>query len=275
MAKKSRLSQLVTGNSPLGRKITVRSIQEMTDQGQPIVALTAYDYPMAKILDQCGVDIILVGDSVGNVLLGDENTLPVTIDDMVRHTRAVSKAVRRALVVADMPFLSYQVDHQEAVRNAGRLIKESGAEAVKVEGAEYMDAVRAMVKAGIPVMGHVGLTPQRVHEFGGYQKRGKDAREAKEIRAAAKKLEGAGCFSIVLEMVPQDLAHQITRSLKIPTIGIGAGPYCDGQILVLYDLLGLSPHIPSFVRSYEQLGKKILSAVSHYVTDIRTRKFPG
>lgn len=241
----------------------------MTDDGQQIVALTAYDTPMAKILDQCGVDIILVGDSVGNVLLGDENTLPVTVDDMVRHTRAVSRGAKRAMVVGDMPFMSFQLTSTEALRNAARLVREGGAEAVKLEGAEYIDSVKEIIRAGIPVMGHVGLTPQSVNVFGGYGKRGKFPKEAKKILEDAKKLEKAGCFAVVLEMVPESLARKITKALKIPTIGIGAGPYCDGQILVINDLLGITENPPSFVKPYVRLGNRIRRAVTAWVKDVR------
>ena len=253
-------------------KVTTRVIQRMADEGQPIVSLTAYDSIMARILDDAGIDIILVGDSVGNGLLGDKNTLPVTVEDMIRHTRAVASVVHRAMVVADMPFLSYQVDVKDALRNAGRLLKEGGAEAVKLEGAQYLDAIRGMVKAGIPVMGHVGLTPQSVHAFGGYGKRGKESREAKKILDDAKALEKSGCFSIVLEMVPDALAKKITRALKIPTIGIGAGKYCDGQVLVTYDLLGLSPRIPSFVRPFENLRSRVNHAVRKFSEVVRGGK---
>lgn len=226
--------------------------------------LTAYDYPFAKILDEAGVDIILVGDSLGNVALGYRNTLPVTMQEMIIHTRGVSRAVERAMIVADMPFGSFQKGSTDALSNAVKLVK-AGAEAVKIEGAEYLDAIRKIIKAGIPVMGHLGLTPQSVYKLGGYRVQGKGKREKKKILSDAKRLEKAGCFAIVLEMVPDDLAKKISKTLKIPTIGIGAGPYCDGQVLVTNDLLGLSVWMPSFVKPRINLRKTVRRAIKDWM----------
>ncbi len=225
--------------------------------------LTAYDFPFAKILDEAGVDIVLVGDSLGNVALGYRNTLPVTMEEMVVHTRAVARAVKRALVVADMPFGSFQESDEKAVANAIKLVK-AGAEAVKIEGAEYLSAVKKIIKAGIPVMGHVGFTPQSVNSLG-YRVQGRGAKDERRILSEAKALEKAGCFSIVLEMVPESLAAKITRALKIPTIGIGAGKKVDGQVLVTNDLLGLYENPPSFARPMVNLRHISLKAVKEFV----------
>lgn len=257
-------------------KVTVPELVEMKRRGEKIVCLTAYDYPTAKLVDRAGVDLILVGDSLGMVVLGLPSTLPVTVEDIVRHTQAVSRAVERALVVADMPFMSYQPSVEEAVRNAGRMVKEGGAEAVKVEGARHIEAIRAIVESGIPVMGHVGMTPQFMHEFGGYRVRGKEAEMARRVLEDALRLEEAGCFSVVLECVPWQLAKAITERLSIPTIGIGAGPHCDGQILVLHDVVGLFEEFqPKFVKRYANLAREIERAVSEYASEVREGKFPG
>jgi len=247
-------------------KIQKSKVPRAKVKNQKWSALTAYDYTLARILDQCGIDIILVGDSVGNVMLGYHNTLPVTLTEMIIHTQAVSRAVKRALIVADMPFGSYQSDPNLAVSSAVDLIK-AGAEAVKLEGAEHLEAIRRIIRAGIPVMGHVGFTPQSVNKIG-TRVQGLGAKEAKKILMDAKKLEKAGCFAIVLELIPQDLAEKITRSLKIPTIGIGAGPHCDGQILVTYDMLGLYPNPPKFVKRYADLTLQIKTAVKKFIADI-------
>lgn len=225
--------------------------------------LTAYDFPFAKILDEAGVDIVLVGDSLGNVALGYRNTLPVTMEEMVVHTRAVSRAVKRALVVADMPFGSFQESDEKAVANAVKLVK-AGAEAVKIEGAGYISAIKKIIKAGIPVMGHVGFTPQSVNILG-YRVQGRGAREERKILNEAKALEKAGCFSIVLELVPEVLAAKITKSIKVPTIGIGAGKKVDGQVLVTNDLLGLYDNPPSFVKPVANLRKIALKAVREFI----------
>ncbi len=245
-------------------KIDIQKIKGFKKTGQKISALTAYDHPIARLLDEAGIDIILVGDSLGNVALGYRNTLPVTMLEMIVHTKAVSRAVTRALIVADMPFGSYQVDAKEAVKNAIALIK-AGAEAVKVEGVEYIEAIKGIIKAGIPVMGHLGFTPQSVNSLG-YRIQGK-GKEGKRILDEARKLEKAGCFAIVLEMVPEALAARISKSIKIPTIGIGAGPLCDGQILVTNDLLGLYPNPPRFVKKRLLLGSLIKKAVTGYIKD--------
>ena len=248
----------------------------MKDKGTRISVLTAYDATMARILDHAEVDILLVGDSVGMVVLGYETTLPVTLDMMVHHTRAVSRGTSHALVVADMPFLSYQTSVDEAVRNAGRLIQEGGAAAVKLEGGKpVLDVVRRLTGVGIPVMGHLGLTPQSVHAFGGFRPQAQDEESAKQLLADAKALEAAGAFSLVLESIPSDLAKCVTASLGIPTIGIGAGPHCDGQVLVSYDAFGLfDKPAPPFARQYAKLGEMMLAAAKAYVEEVRSGKFP-
>lgn len=229
-------------SQPGQAKITINTLLQMKQDGQPIAMLTAYDYPTARIIDEAGIDVILVGDSVGPVVLGYKNTLPVTLAEMVHHTKAVRRGVTNALLVADLPFMSYQTDKKEAVKNAGSLIKQGGAEAVKLEGADFvtLDIIKHLVAVGIPVMGHIGMQPQSCHAYGGYKVQGKTAITAKKISEQAKKLAQVGVFAIVLELIPDDLARKITKALKIPTIGIGAGPHCDGQVQVLYDLIGLT-----------------------------------
>jgi 3-methyl-2-oxobutanoate hydroxymethyltransferase len=248
-------------------KITVNKVRGMRDGVRGIIALTAYDYPFAKILDEAGVDIVLVGDSLGNVALGYKNTLPVTMDEMVIHTKAVSRGVKNALLVADLPFGSYQGNDEKAVANSVKLMK-AGAEAVKLEGAGYLSAIRKIVKAGIPVMGHLGFTPQSVNALG-YHMQGKSKKEKVKILAEAKKLEAAGCFAIVLELIPEELAAKITKAVKIPTIGIGAGSQTDGQVLVTNDLLGLYENPPGFVKPKLGLRKLILESVKEYVAETR------
>jgi 3-methyl-2-oxobutanoate hydroxymethyltransferase len=259
------------------RRVTTLRLRQMKQQGQKIVCLTAYDALMARIFDEAGVDIILVGDSLGNVFQGHETTIPVTLEEMIYHTKAVVRGVRRAMVVTDMPFMSYQVSVEEAFRNAGRIMKEAGAGAVKLEGGErVVEAVARMTAAGIPVMGHLGLTPQSIHQFGSYRVRGTDPKEAEQILRDAKLLEEAGAFAIVLEKIPAELARKVTESLSIPTIGIGAGVYCDGQVLVYTDLLGLTVDFrPRFVRQYERLYERILQAVSQFADDVRAQRFPS
>ncbi|KPJ64443.1 3-methyl-2-oxobutanoate hydroxymethyltransferase [candidate division WOR-1 bacterium DG_54_3] len=249
-------------------KITTSKVQQSKVHGQKIIMLTAYDFPFAKILDDAGVEIILIGDSLGNVALGYRNTLPVTMPEMIIHTRAVSGAVERALLVADMPFGSFQKDPKDALFNAIKLVK-AGAEGVKIEGAEYLEAIKKIIRAGIPVMGHLGFTPQSVHQLGGYAKQGKSKKSAQKILGDARALQKAGCFAIVLEMVPDDLAKRITKALKIPTIGIGAGPDCDGQVLVTSDLLGLSVWMPSFARPKANLRKAASRAVKAFIREVR------
>lgn len=257
--------------------VTVRTLWNMKQTGQKIVALTAYDAPMARLLNGCGVDVILVGDSVANVKLGYPHTLPVTLNEMIHHTRAVHRGNTRALLVADMPFLTYEYDPVEAVRHVGRLVKEGGAAAVKVEGAgAIMPSIRALIRANIPVMGHVGLTPQSLHRLGGYRVQGRLKGDANRLIADARRLQSAGVFALVLEAVPGPLARRITRSLKIPVIGIGAGPDTDGQIVVLDDVLGFSDGpVPKFVKPYAHLWSAAARAVGRYCLDVRSRRFPG
>jgi 3-methyl-2-oxobutanoate hydroxymethyltransferase len=258
-------------------KVTIPSLRAKKASGERIVALTAYDFPQAALVEQAGVDLILVGDSLGMVVLGYPNTIPVTMEEMIHHTKAVTRACRRALVVGDMPYFSFHLSAEETIRNASRFLKEAGASAVKIEGASpaRLRLVRALVEAEIPVMGHVGLTPQSIHRFGQYKVRGKDAAEAGRILREARALEAAGAFAVVLECVPAELARRVTGSLKIPTIGIGAGPGCDGQILVFHDLLGFSTgYLPKFVRTYANLRDVIGSAVRRYAEDVRKGAFP-
>lgn len=258
-------------------KITTASLRAMKAAGERIAMLTAYDHLFAGLLDQAGIDVVLVGDSVATVMQGRDTTVPVTMDQIVYHCELVGRGVERALVVGDMPFLSYQVSVEDALRNAGRLLKEGLAEAVKLEGgAAYAGTVAALVGAGIPVMGHLGLTPQSVHQLGGYKVQGKKILDAKRIKSDAQKLQKAGVFSLVLEAVPSDLAREITAELDIPTIGIGAGPYCDGQILVTQDMLGMNPGgVPKFVKQFADLGTQIKNAVEAYARDVREGAFPG
>ncbi len=258
--------------------ITTTSLLQMKSAGQKITMLTAYDYSIASILDEAKVDVILVGDSLGMVMLGYKDTIPVTMDEMVHHTKAVVRACNHSLIIADMPFLSYKVDVRDAVHNAGRLIKEGGAIGVKVEGgAEIVDIVSAMIKANIPVMGHIGLTPQAVNQMGGYKVQGKDSKTAQKVFYDAQCLADAGIFSLVMECIPYKLAEEITHTLpNTPTIGIGAGPHCDGQVLVSHDMLGLyNRKAPKFVRKYADLTSIITGAVENFSKDVRGQKFPG
>jgi 3-methyl-2-oxobutanoate hydroxymethyltransferase len=242
-----------------------------------IVCVTAYDYPMARLVDEAGVDIVLVGDSLGMVVLGYENTLPLTVEEMLHHTKAVRRGVRKALLVADMPYGSFHEDKNEAVRNALRFVKEAGAEAIKVEGGERrMDLIAQIVEAEIPVMAHIGLTPQSMHAFGGFRVQGKTVDAAEQIIRDARAVEAAGAFSVVLESIPRELAARITSELGIPTIGIGAGPECDGQVLVLHDMIGLSlGHTPKFTRRYGHVAEAISQAVTAYAEDVRQGRFPA
>jgi len=243
----------------------------MKERGEKIAALTAYDVAMARLLDRAGIDMILVGDSLGMVVLGFENTLPVTLDMMIHHTKAVSRGAKRALIVADMPFLTFQLSIEEAMRNAGRLIQEGGAAAVKIEGGrQIVDTAKRLVDIGVPVMGHLGLTPQSVHQLGGFRPQGRDSEAAEKLVKDAELLERAGAFAIVLESIPADLSGRVTASLKIPTIGIGAGTQCDGQVLVINDVLGLSDGpIPPFAKQYAQVAETILSTARAYIEDVR------
>ncbi|MBR9982401.1 MAG: 3-methyl-2-oxobutanoate hydroxymethyltransferase [Desulfatitalea sp.] len=258
-------------------KFTVQSFRAAKAEKRPISMLTAYDYTTACLLDEAGVDSILVGDSLGMVMLGYENTLRVTMDEMIHHTRAVARGTRKALLIGDMPFLSYHVSVEEAVRNAGRFIQDGGAEAVKLEGgAAVVEKVRAIVKAQIPVLGHLGLTPQSVNVFGGFKVQGKDVAAARNLLDDALLLQDAGAFGIVLECVPDTLAGLIRQRLDIPTIGIGAGPDCDGQVLVIQDLLGLYRRMrPKFVKTYADLGDAAVAAVKNYVQEVAQGQFPA
>ncbi|HVN56394.1 MAG TPA: 3-methyl-2-oxobutanoate hydroxymethyltransferase [Anaerolineaceae bacterium] len=267
-----------TTTSPLTRKkVTVRTFRQKKLRGEPITMLTAYDYQTAVVLDQAGLDSILVGDSLGMVVLGYETTLPVTIEDMLHHCKAVARGTKKALLIGDMPFLSYQISIPEAVRNAGRFLQEAGMDAVKLEGGkERADTVRAIVSAGIPVMGHLGLTPQSIHRLGGFIPQGMNALSADQLVEDALILQGAGCFGLVLESVPNRLAAWLSKKLEIPTIGIGAGNGCDGQVLVTQDLLGLFDRFtPRFVRKYADLFTVMLNAFEMYQKDVREREFPA
>jgi len=257
-------------------KFTTASFLDSKRRGEKITMLTAYDYSMAKIIDAGGIDAILVGDSLGMTMQGRDSTLPVTLDEMLYHCRCVTRGVSHALVVGDMPFLTYHVNSDDAVRNAGRFIQEGGVSAVKLEGGRSMaDTVRAIVRAQIPVMGHIGLTPQSVHVFGGFKVQGKEEKRARELLDDALALEDAGVFSIVLEGVPEALAKLITEKVSVPTIGIGAGKYCDGQVLVVHDTLGMySDFTPKFVKQYAQLNHAITEAVAAYIGDVKAQRFP-
>ncbi len=257
-------------------KITPVDIQRMKDEGKKITMLTAYDYPTALLEDRAGIDIILVGDSVGMTVLGYENTLPVTMDEMIHHTKAVSRGTKYALLVGDMPFMSFNTSEREAIINAGRFMKEGGADAVKLEGgASVKEIARAIVKAGIPVMGHIGLTPQTISMLGGFKVQGKDAQAAQKIIDDALSLEEVGVFSVILEAIPAPIAKMITERLKIPTIGIGAGVDCDGQVLVVHDLLGLFDRFtPKFAKRYVNLSELMLKAFQSYIEDVRKGDFP-
>jgi 3-methyl-2-oxobutanoate hydroxymethyltransferase len=258
------------------KKVTTKRLVTMKANGEKIAALTAYDFLMARYLDEAGIDVMLVGDSLGNVIQGNSTTLTVTLDEMIYHAKIVRKSIRKALLVVDLPFMSYHVDLQESVRNCGRVMKETGCDAVKLEGGERIaEVVQHLVKVGIPVMGHLGLTPQSINIFGTYVTRGTDPKEAKQIQKDAKILEDAGCFAIVLEKIPAELAKKVTESIKIPTIGIGAGIDCDGQILVTHDMLGMTEMFrPRFVRRYLDLAKLTKDAFKSYIKDVKDGKFP-
>ncbi len=257
-------------------KVTILDFARRKKRGERIVMITAYDVLFARIFDEAGVDSILVGDSLGQVVLGLPNTLGVTMEDMVRHTEAAARGTRRAFLIADMPFLSYQPGPEEAIRNAGRLIR-AGAEAVKIEGGRNVEStIRAIVRCDIPVMGHVGLTPQSVHRMGGYRVQGKEEAQRQQLRDGARAVEEAGAFAMVLEGIPADLAGEITEELSVPTIGIGAGPRCDGQVLVMHDLLGLFEEFrPKFVKRFGELKRPVRDAIRAYADEVRSGKFPG
>ncbi len=258
-------------------KVTTTRLREMKQRSEKIAVLTCYEYGMAKILNEAGMDVLLVGDSLGMVKLGYENTLPVTVDDIVYHCKAVRRGNSRALLIADMPFMSYEASETEAITNAGRIIKEGGAEAVKIEGGkEIASTVEALVCAKIPVMGHIGLTPQSINQLGGYKVQGKNEETAEKLVADAKFLEKAGVFALVLECIPSELAQEISAALAIPTIGIGAGPRCDGQVLVTDDILGLyGDRQPKFVKKYMNLRPQIIDAVKQYCSDVKKSEFPS
>ncbi len=258
-------------------RVTINDLIAKKSQGKRIAMLTAYDFPFARIMDEAGVDAILVGDSLAMVVQGLENTLPVTMDEMIYHTRIVSRAAQNSMVIGDMPYMSYQISVEDAVRNAGRFIKEGGAQAVKLEGgSELTEHIRAMLRAEIPVMAHIGLTPQAVHRMGGYKVQGKSDEARRKLMDEARAVEDAGAFALVLEAIPMDLAAEITKALTIPTIGIGAGPHCDGQVLVMHDILGLFDRFtPKFVRKYANLKQPALDAVRAYIKDVEDGNFPS
>lgn len=267
----------VSTSASVRKKVTTLAFRQKKDRGEPITMLTAYDYPTAIAMDRAGVDSILVGDSLAMVVLGYENTLPVTMEEMLHHCRAVARGAKSALLIGDMPFMSYQVSVEEATRNAGRFLQQGGMDAVKLEGGrDRADAVRSITSAGIPVMGHIGLTPQSVNQLGGFRAQGKTAIAAKRLVEDALILEEAGCFSIVLESVPARLAELISKKITIPTIGIGAGVGCDGQVLVTHDLLGLFDRFtPKFVKKYANFHHEMQKAFADYIEDVETRRFPA
>lgn len=260
-----------------GRVLTTHKLLEMKERGEKIAMLTAYDYTSAKIVDAAGIDIILVGDSAANVMAGHETTLPITLDQMIYHAQSVMRAVKNPLVVVDFPFGTYQGNSKEALHSAVRIMKESEADAVKLEGGvEIMESIQRILSAGIPIMGHLGLTPQSIHKFGTYAVRAKEKAEAEKLIADAHALEDAGCFALVLEKIPALLAKRITEELKIPVIGIGAGKYCDGQVLVMHDMLGLNNKFsPRFLRRYANLYDEYLNAFKNYVADVKSCDFPN
>ncbi len=259
------------------QKVTIHTLRQMKERGEKIAVLTAYDATFARLLDEGGADVLLVGDSLGMVVQGNDTTLPVTLEEMAYHCRAVVRGAKRAHVVGDMPFMSYQSSIEQGMANAGRLIKEGGCHSVKLEGgAQYADLVRRLVGAGIPVMGHIGLTPQSFHQLGGFKVQGRETGGREKLLADARALEEAGCYAIVLEAIPADIAREITEALTIPTIGIGAGVACDGQVLVSYDMLGMDETFkPRFVRRFATLGATIKDAVSQYVGEVRGGSFPS
>jgi len=259
------------------KKVTTQTVVEMKQQSEKISMLTAYDYTMARIVDQAGIDVILVGDSASNVMAGHETTVPMTMEHMIYHASCVVRGVETALVIADLPFMSYQVTAEEALENAGRMMKEAGVHGVKLEGGKpVVKTIAKIVEAGIPVMGHLGLTPQSIYKFGTYKVRATEKTEAEQLVEDAKKLEEAGCFSIVLEKIPAELAKKVTETISIPTIGIGAGPKCDGQVLVNHDMLGLNKEFkPRFLRRYDDMHSSMTNAVQHYIEDIKSGDFPN
>lgn len=258
-------------------RMTTAKLRQMKMNGEKIAMLTSYDFTLASLVDEAGIDILLVGDSASNVVCGNQHTLPITVEEMIFLTKGVVRAAQQALVVCDMPFGSYQVSEEEAVRNAIRIIKESGCDAVKLEGGEeILPAIRHMIQAGVPVMGHLGLTPQSVNQFGGYGLRAKEEAEAEKLMHDAKLLDEAGCFSIVLEKIPAALAERVSQSVSCPVIGIGAGNQCDGQVLVLHDMLGLNQGFkPKFLRHFAHLAGEVKNAVGEYITSVKEQSFPS
>jgi len=259
------------------KKFTILDFERKKKSGEKITVLTAYDYPMARLIDSSGIDVILVGDSVGMVVLGYDSTVSVTMDEMIHHSKAVRKGTHNAFLIGDMPFMSYQAEDDDAVRNAGRFVKEAGCDAVKIEGGcEMTSRIKAIIDAGIPVLGHIGLTPQSATKLGGFKVQGKDSESASRLENDALCLEKAGCFALVLECVPKELARRITEKLRIPTIGIGAGPCCDGQVLVTYDVVGyFDKFVPKFVKKYADISKDILEAVKSFKQETESGAFPG
>ena len=256
-------------------RVRTRTLLEMKRAGEPVVCVTAYDFAMARLADQAGIPVILVGDSLGNVVLGYDSTIPVTLDDVVHHARAVTRGAEHALIVADMPFMTYGISPEDALRNAARLLQEGGAQAVKLEGGRRAaETVRRLVESGIPVMGHVGLTPQSVHQLGGYRVQGRTVERARSLLDDALALEQAGAFAVVLEAVPGELAHVVTNRIAVPTIGIGAGPHCDGQIQVLHDLLGWGVRQPRHAKQYARLNDLVLDALKAYASEVAAGGFP-
>jgi len=258
------------------KKMTVQAFRKKKEAGEPITMLTGYDYPTALVLDLAGIDAILVGDSLGMVVLGYDNTLPVTMEEMLHHCRAVRRGAKSALLIGDMPFMSYQISVDNAVRNAGRFLQEGGMDVIKLEGGkERVTTIKAIISAGIPVMGHLGLTPQSIHALGGFRPQGRTPRAARQILEDAISLEEAGCFSLVLESIPARLAELISKTISIPTIGIGSGPGCDGQVLVIHDLLGFfASFTPKFVKKYANLQNEIQKAILEYIADVTKRRYP-
>lgn len=259
------------------KRITTATLQKMKAAGRKISMLTAYDFSFAKLIDAAGIDVILVGDSASNVMAGHETTLPITLDQMIYHAASVIRGVKRCLVVVDLPFGSYQSNSDIALASAIRIMKETGAHAIKLEGGEeVLESVKRIISAGIPVMAHLGLTPQSIYKFGSYNVRAKDEQEAMKLKQDAKRLQEAGCFALVLEKIPAQLAKEVTESLQIPTIGIGAGKYCDGQVLVMHDMLGINTEFkPRFLRQYLNLHEQITGAVKQYITDVKNSSFPA
>ena len=267
----------MSANTPEVKRITTNTVQKMKAAGKKIAMITAYDFSFARIFDAAGVDVILVGDSASNVMAGHETTLPITLDQMIYHAASVIRGAKRCLVVVDLPFGSYQSNSDIALASAIRIMKETGAHAIKLEGGEeVLDSVKRIISAGIPVMAHLGLTPQSIYKFGTYNVRAKEEAEAAKLRADAKLLEDAGCFALVLEKIPANLAREVSASLSIPTIGIGAGPHCDGQVLVMHDMLGINTEFrPRFLRQYLNLHEQITGAIQQYVSDVRENSFPN